>query len=194
MVERAWRSLRRAALIGALTVLVSGCAAYDWLFANTPAPSQCPEVSVLPDARDVIRFSPGVGRDISDVVIQGEISDVAATCSPDINKKTQEGTVSQDLTLVIDVQRGVADRDRKGTFEYFVAVTDSSGNVLSREKFSVTVEFAGNRTRLRVTDEPVLLQVPLRAGKTGSDFKIFVGFQLTPEELDYNRRHGQRSP
>ena len=46
----------------------------------------------------------------------------------------------------------------------------------------------GNRTRLVYEDQPVVLSIPLKAGAIGPDFLVYVGFQLSPEELQYNRQ------
>ena len=34
----------------------------------------------------------------------------------------------------------------------------------------------------------MIVQIPLTSGVTGRDFQIVIGFQLTREELKYNRR------
>jgi hypothetical protein len=52
------------------------------------------------------------------------------------------------------------------------------------------VEFPGNLTRvaLRDDDPPVTVDIPLPAGRAATDYQILVGFQLSPDELEYNRR------
>ena len=37
--------------------------------------------------------------------------------------------------------------------------------------------------------EPLQATLPLAKGQQGSDFHIYIGFALTPEELAYNRAH-----
>ena len=86
--------------------------------------------------------------------------------------------------------RGPANHDREAQFDYFVSVVDSERDVLNKQIFGVTVKFPGNLTRVSLTDNdpPVTVDIPLAAGRDATDYQIFVGFQLTPDELEYNRR------
>ena len=57
---------------------------------------------------------------------------------------------------------------------------------LAKKVFDTEFEFEGNRNRIGATDE-LTQEIPLTSGDVGEDFDIFVGFQLSPEQLDYNR-------
>jgi hypothetical protein len=96
--------------------------------------------------------------------------------------------LTANFSLVIGAGIGPAADDRKTVFDYFVSVTDESLNILQKEFFRFPVEFPGNRTRITVEDEKVALDIPLKAGQDGSHFEIFIGFQLSQEQLEYNRR------
>ena len=89
---------------------------------------------------------------------------------------------------MIGAQRGAADRERRATFTYFIAVTDQKKTVLNKNAFDAKVEFPGNRSRVTLTDAAVNLNIPLKAGQSGSDFQIIVGFQMSREEMEFNRR------
>jgi len=69
---------------------------------------------------------------------------------------------------------------------YFIAIADRNENILARETFESEVEFEGNRNRIAYVEE-LKQKIPLKAGKLGDDFKIFIGFQLNDEQLKYNR-------
>ena len=49
----------------------------------------------------------------------------------------------------------------------------------------LAIPFEGNNTRVGVTEE-VEPRIPLKRGETGADYRIYVGFSLNPEELQYN--------
>lgn len=181
--------LRKAAVV-ALALLASGCG----LFGDQPPPPPCPRISVPPDAQSITRFVEGPGRDLIDVAYDGRIVDILGSCEHEIDDVTNAGVLSVEINLVIETSRGPANSDRRAALDYFVALADSSRNLLNVRVFPVTVEFPGNRNRLiwrDDPDEPVILRIPLKAGQSGVDFEIFVGLQLTREELDYNYRRAK---
>ena len=154
----------------------------------------CPRVSILADAATITRFKEGAGRDLIDVDFKGALTEFRGSCGYDIDEYTDSGTMSIDLAVAMDLERGPANRSREIGVEYFISVTDSSKRVLNKEIFDVKVTFPGNRTVLTWSedpDKPIILTIPLKAGERGRDFNIFVGFQLSPEELLYNRRRGR---
>ncbi len=172
----------RAAAI--LALAVAACT----VFQEEEPPPPCPRVSILGDAATLTKFRPGPGRDLTDVLYEGVVTNVTGRCAYANGGKGANPTVSMDVALVIEAARGPANRDGRAAFPYFVGITDSSRNVLNKERFNVRVVFPGNRTRLVITDDPVNLEIPVKAGQSGRDFTIFVGFQLSREDLEYHRR------
>ena len=169
----------------AVAVLVAGCP----ILELEKSPFYCPTINILADAASVTRFRDGPGRDIIDIAHEGEIRDIlAAKCKHDIDKDSGEGLLTVKFSLVIEAELGPAADDRKPAFGYFVSITDGSFNILQKELFRFPVEFSGNRTRVTAEDEKVTLDIPLKAGQDGRDFEIFIGFQLSQEQVEYNRR------
>ena len=196
MTARMLPYLTRSGLVLAAGLALAGCGAYDSvsesLFGKEKPPA-CPRVSVLPEAASVTKFLPGPGRDIIDILFQGEVLDVQRSCEYDIDDDTKVGTLKVELALVFEAERGAADHERKATFQYFVAIPEFFPRPEGRAVFNKQVEFPGNHTRLKVTDDPVTLNIPLKAGQSGSDFQIVIGFQMSREEMEYNRRRRARS-
>jgi len=50
--------------------------------------------------------------------------------------------------------------------------------------------FADNLNMARFRDAQVTLSVPLDDVWTGPNYEIYLGFQLSAEQLEYNRRFG----
>jgi len=152
-------------------------------------PPACPRVSVLGDAANLTRFAEGAGQDLVDVDYQVEVTDIHAGCQF-VKNETDEQVVVVAMAPVMVAIRGPANRDRVARFDYFVSVIDSKRSVLNKKIFSMLVEFPGNLTRvaLRDDDPPVTVDIPLAAGSAATDYQIFVGLQLTPDELEYNLR------
>jgi hypothetical protein len=167
----------RLGLAGA-ALLLGGCG----LFGGG-GPVSCPQAVVLDDASRLTRFAPS-GRDVVDVLFEAEISQAALGCSYD------DGVVDATLQLEIIAARGPADRERVGRFGYFVAVVDRGQNILARQRFDSQVEFPDNQLRSGILEE-VDQHIPLRGSETGGDYFVFVGFELTPEEVEYNRQQQQ---
>ena len=163
---------------------VAGCT----VFQEEEPPPPCPRVSILGDAAALTKFRPGPGRDLTDVLYEGVVSGVTGSCAYADDGKRANRALSMKVALVIEAARGPANRDGRAPFPYFVGITDSSRNVLNKQRFSVTVVFPGNRTRLVVTDTPVVLEIPVKAGQSRQDLTVVVGFQLSRAELEYNRR------
>lgn len=167
----AMRRFHLAALLPAI-LLLAGCAADE-------PPPPCPQAGTPAPLDTVTQFDAGPGRDLTQVRYTGRIGGVDVACEYD------EKGVDVALRVRLVVERGPADRDRKAPLQYFVAVEDGPGNVTAKQVFDVTVPFEGNIRRVAQFDE-IDLRIP--APKQGfRETHVLVGFQLTPEQLDYNR-------
>lgn len=166
---------RRAALVALLSLpaMLAACGS-----KREPA---CPIGSIPNDASKVTRFRDGPGRDLTDVVNQGEILEILVQC------KYEKNVLVVNLQVAVAGQRGPADRSRKADFEYFVAILDPQGNIVTKEPFKVNFDFPPNRDRLAIVDE-LEPRVPLSDLAQGPNYNIMVGFQLTADELEWNRK------
>ena len=156
-----------------LSLLLSGCG------GNNGPPLPCPTTVLHPDARQMVRFN-DQGRDLTDVLFEARIEDLALACDYD------DGAIEAELRLRILAVRGPADRARKARIGYFVAIATREQEILTREEFQIEIPFPGNRTRI-VAIEELVPRIPLKPGQSGADYLIYVGFVMTPGELQYNR-------
>ncbi len=184
MTQRRPVGTARIAAALAAAAIVSACT----MFGEDKVPPPCPAISVLEEAASLTRFVEGPGRDLIDVLVEEKVSDAAGTCEYDVDDDTGVGTLNVEMMVAFELNRGPANRDRKAEIGYFVAITDTERNILNKQSFKGTVEFPGNRNRLIWTDEPVFLNIPLKAKQTGRNFKIFIGLDLTEEQLQFNRQ------
>ncbi len=169
----------RLLMVAALALISAGCGS---VFDRKPPP-KCPPIFILKDAGSLTRYKPGTGKDITDVLFQGKIIDFRGVC--DYNK--ERTTVKIDLNLAFELSRGPANRDRKAAFQYFVAIPRFHPAPQGRNTFSIVAEFAGPATRLRTNDD-IQMVIPLDPKVRHDDYAIYLGFQLTREELKDNRR------
>ena len=71
-----------------------------------------------------------------------------------------------------------ANSDRLANVNYFVAVARSDRTVLARRSFDIAIPFPGNRTRVSGLEEIGQI-ITLAQGEDGSDYLIYLGFDLT---------------
>ena len=163
-----------AAVLAAL--LVAACAGDDedpGLF--------CPGVAVVQDAGQIIHFQ-GEGRDLTDVVYQADIGAAIVECEFD------DEMIEAELAVRVRVGRGPAAEKPRAQFTYFVAIADSSRRIVAREEFGVDMALPENKTLLEKIDQ-VDYQLPVRPGETGREYRIFLGFVLSPDDYEYNKKN-----
>lgn len=184
--------MKRSRAPGPVSVLVlAGCAALlsgcGFFLKKEPAPGPCSRAMILGDAEQMIQFRDGPGRDILDVSYSGRLSRVFAGCEYEMNKD-RTGVMAVKVYVAIEAERGPANHDRSAPYRYFVTLTDAKREPVAKNVFDLTAQFPGNVSRVVLADDTVEMRVPIRAGQSGRDFTIFVGFQLTDEQLEFNRR------
>ncbi len=148
----------------------------------------CPEIYIVADVAKLTRFKPGPGRDIVDVLHEEEIVGFGQSCLYDTDA-TGAGEVVVVVAPTIVSKRGPANTSGESEFEYFVAITDSQKNLREQARFPVKLVYPSNLSQLRwQRPDPHNLILPLNAGQTGRNWRVYLGLQLTREEVDYQRR------
>jgi hypothetical protein len=168
-----------------ISVPLSIVAAAIALSACNRTPPACPRATILGDGATITQFRDGPGRDLTDVLAQAEIVDAAVDCDYD------RSGVDVSMQIAIAATRGPADRARVADFDYFVAVADAQRNILAKEVFRVRFNFPDTQSRVG-TVEQIEPRIPLKDRAEGVNYQIVVGFQLTPEQLEWNRTQRPR--
>lgn len=177
-LTRLWQK-RTSVLVLAVLPVLGACSAFE---DEGPQQSNCPSIGTLEDARTLTRFEPGVGTNPSAARLQVRIADAVPTsCAISGANGVVEMQVRFDLS-----QPASASGERTG-FGYFVAISDPDSRIIAREGFELAMTFPDDRTRASATDD-IVTTIPLPPGARLEDYRLLVGLQLTPEELDYNRR------
>ncbi len=175
---------RRAFALGALGALgaLAGCAADD---PNAFAPT-CAKVAILHDAADITIDTPR-GHDLTDMIVDGRITTLSGSCKTGRDGKTLDTAI----TVGMELTRGPALTAPTASVPWFVAVARGE-RILDKRVFALPVTFPPNTDGVKVTSQPVTLLLPEPKGVTGADYRIVVGYQLTPDELAVNRQRGAR--
>ena len=138
-------------------------------------------MAIVAEAAEVTGFRSGGGRDVLDVRYFAEFRDVQWSCDYDKN------TLEVDLTLVVVARSGPTSQAQAADLRYFVALAERGGRLIAKKNFASQVALASQGGTGAVSEE-IEQRIPLKAGQSGTDFEILIGFQLTREQLEYNRR------
>ncbi len=160
----------------------AGCA------TNVAEQQACPSAKVVREFSNLTQFLPGPGRDLTDVVIEAKVDSVDGFCQFDL-ENDGSGEVEVDMEVFFQAALGPSNDTRSAEFVYFVALLDKERNVLRKPIFDAVLTFPSNASRVQFSDE-IAVDFRLEAGEPAADYEILVGFQLTDEEAEYNRKAG----
>jgi hypothetical protein len=172
------RALRPLQIAGAFGLALGVCAC-----GSSSRDPPCPKIFLAQETSTLTKFRAG-GRDITDVQFEAELLGYSGGCKYDKAKLTIE------LNVDMAVTRGPVG-GREARFEYFVAVPKLYPNPAGKQDFDVAFVFPQNARRGQFRDE-IVLEFALADRNQGPSNEIYIGFQLTEAELDYNRKRRER--
>jgi hypothetical protein len=148
---------------------------------STPNVGPCPAVRVLYDASRFVELT-GPER-FENVGFTGEIENLRASC-----RYVGADPISVQLSLNMGFGRGPRAEGLSKDVTYWVAVTRKDVAPIARERFVQRVVFRPGQNRQRLSTPVTEIVIP-RKNKdvSGSNFEVFVGFELTDAQLAFNR-------
>lgn len=171
-------------LIGLMGLGLGACASGDEI-----PPGPCPEILVVADAAKLTRFKPGPGRDIIDVLHEEKITGFAQACEYDVDDSGAGDLIVYVAPTIVST-RGPANQTDNANFEYFVAITDADKKILDKTRYPKVLPYVNGVPRVMwQKPEPHTYVLPLKAGQTGASYLVYLGLQLSREELDYQRKN-----
>lgn len=174
------RMYLRAAPV-ALALLVSACGGKS----EDSATAYCPAPFTVQDAGRLTHFREGPGRDPRDVEYDAVLAGVGTKCSLRRNQ--------MDVTLImrVAVTAGPSVVAGQTRVPYFVRVIGASGQVVQGQDFTADFKLSGASPRGQ-SQEELNLTLPFSQISELGSYRIAVGLKPSQEELEYNRRQGQR--
>jgi hypothetical protein len=164
-----------------LVALVATLAAVAGCSANENAAITCPSTDIIGPVGSVSRFGVPTGS-FAQLAYRASFTNIHGTCDID------DDGVTVKVSVTILAEAGPAATATSADFPYFVAVLDPRQRIIAKQVLTDTISFGGSQHRGGATDT-FDQRIPLRNPKLASDYHVFVGFQLTPDELAYNRTH-----
>ena len=176
-------TLARKSLPGlaALALGLPLLAACSSLGGSETAVKGCPKVQIVRDLSEVTNFKPGPGRDFNDIQNRAALIDYSGKCD------YMDDGVRLTMFVTLLAERGPALEGNRGDYRYFVAVYPPNSDVpVAKTEFDTSVGF-GNGQQRSGSKEELTPFIPLPKNTDASDWTVVVGFQLTPEQMAYNR-------
>ncbi|WP_259782250.1 hypothetical protein [Aestuariispira ectoiniformans] len=172
-----FRSALKLVPVLALPVVLSACEGVNW---SKPAPATCPEVRVLEDLGKVTRYKPGPGRDITDVLLEAEFSRVAGDCN------VSDDSIEVGLYVGMNASQGPAEQSDAAEVNMIMAIADADRHIISRRSMPIKFSFAGNNSKIYY-QERFLAEIPRKKDDNPEDYSIYLGYELSRDELNFNR-------
>lgn len=172
-LRRAASLFRAATLLALAGLIVASC-------SSTNKKGVCPRIAILAQAGELTELASD-----NRIAYQAEVADVRVECE---FRSADMVEMTADITTQMRVTKGPGMQGDTASFQYFVSVTDRRGNVLNKRVFPVTVNFQGRQSVVVSDDSWQFYR--MRQGGTGLAYEIWVGFQLTDGQLEFNRRKG----
>lgn len=146
----------------------------------------CPPVQVVPELAALSEFSPMAKATPQNLVSKVTLSEIAATCN-----EIRNGSLGVDIVMTLDGEVGPRARltpDERPTFAYpyFVALTTVDGEIVAKEIHAASMNYGKGQNAQSVREERSHDFV-LKTSTSPADYRILVGFQLTDDQLAYNR-------
>lgn len=172
-------AMRRSNFLASLLFLVPLSACNSTPNLNQLAQA-CPAFAILAQASEVTKLRPG-GTTSDDVVLSAEMLQPTMACDYEFG----DTDVTVDLSLPIVVRRGPATGDAQA-LNYFVAVVDPNGSIISKRLFARNVP-AGNVPVGTVIEYVSGTTIGLAQNQQPFQYQLLLGFQLTADEYVLNQ-------
>jgi hypothetical protein len=176
---------------GILSRLAGALGAND----NTPNVGPCPSVRILYDSSRFVQLT-GPER-FENVGFTGEINGTQSSC-----RYFGTNPITVELALEMAFGKGPRAAGPTTQISYWVAViqvvrtTDPvTGQVVNtdigplvKERFTQSISFESGSDRIAMVSPVTTVTIPRASERiSGSNFEVLVGFELTPEQLQFNR-------
>ena len=147
--------------------------------------SPCPQIEIVDDLGMIYDFVSDNNQSKQNLIANVKISNGGSECELATN------SAIVDLTLEFNGELGPKARQRKSdkpflTYPFFVAVTGPNGKIMAKEVFAMSMSFDPGQNKRR-HEENLRQIIPIKGKELAFKYRVYVGFQLTPEQLAYNR-------
>ena len=167
-------------LILALAACQSGSSIGD-AFDNRRNAGACPPAGAIYNAARVVQFEDET-QVYSNVAYTGEIVGVRLFC-----RYASDNPVQAEVEIDFAFGKGPSGTANRQDYGYWVAVTRRSGKVLNKEYFTVQADFSEGPINGKTEVIQRIVIPRLDESVSAANFEVLIGFDLTDEQLTYNK-------
>lgn len=151
-------------------------------FGDSSGPQPCPPSAALADAVSITEFGRGSSRDDSNVIHSARIEGTVFDC------QVVGSQVQGRLGVVGTLMLGRKGKAGPVSLPIFIALTRAGTDVVSK-RFD-TIEFEVERGATTAQFEKAIpdFTFNLASGESTLSYEILTGFNLTPDQIEYNRK------
>ena len=171
----------RFAVASLCVVMLAGC--------NTAKVNNCPVAVILADAGQMAVFRQGAPQDLSGEAYRVLLTGARSGC--DINKKT--GETNSSFHLDFRATRAPSADGAQYSVPYFVAVTRGD-QIIEKRILTVQFNFAPGASTATFNESPDDFDIHVETGHFPYEYQLMAGFQMTPAQVDYNKKMGRFTP
>ncbi len=173
------RFLRLAAALAA-PLLLLGCGT---------AIQICPVPVILADAATMTVFRPGTQPDLANEAFTVSLIDAQSSCT----YAKREGTTTSSLDLTFRATRPPSGDGATYSVTYFVAVQENA-KLYDKKNYTLRFSFAPGATTATIKQSPDSTDIKIANSKLPWNYQLMSGLQVTPEQIEYNKKMGRYVP
>ncbi len=145
----------------------------------------CPQVAIVSDLAEIHDY--GTAKpDPANLVAASKMQAVSGDCG------YRDDGIDIAFTLHFLAARGPRLDGKRMEFPFFVAIVDPDGNIVDKNMMTAEFKFSGDdKTADRDEDLHVFIPLPKKQQKTGPDYRVLTGFQLTEAQWEAARKKGE---
>lgn len=158
---------------------------FDRMIGNDQRPNvgPCPLMGVLYDTARIVKFNDPASQRYANIEFTGEMQGVQGLC-----RYVEADPIAMNMEIEMAFGRGPAATSDRQTYRYWVAVTRRGRAPIEKVYFDVDVRFPRGESVVTHRERIDQIVIPRATADTsGENFEILVGFDLTPEQLQFNR-------
>ena len=149
----------------------------------------CPVPAILADTSTVTVLRPGTTPDLANELFTATITNAEADCV--FNQSTSIVRASMDLTF--HATRPPSRDAATYSVPYFVVVHEKE-KVFAKRLYTLRFTFAPGAASADIKQAPEDTQIKISNGKLPWNYQLLAGFQLTEEQIAYNKLKGRYLP
>lgn len=150
---------------------------------DRPNVGPCPLMGVLYDNARIVDFAAPDQQRYANIEFTGEMQGVNGLC-----RYIDADPITMSINIDMAFGRGPASTSDRQTYRYWVAVTRRGVAPIEKAYFDVDVRFPRGEATVTRTERIERIVIPRATpDMSGENFEILVGFELTPEQLQFNR-------